>query len=921
MAKVCKFPVSASKMAEGAGMKAKVLHDGRIKVTDPKSGALLGTFINETEAKKAISGFVGQNARDLDGQLPFPALGTPLSQTPLPLQSQLVAKAEQVSDFIRKGVTVAQTGPLARITPIGKLANAAEVQGFGPAKSKVFDPTQNARNTYEAALTATRPKLGSIFKGKDSSLQATAKQIQKEQLKPEIGGKEQRELITRWNEARTKNELIEPGALLEGGMDEANIAMADQFSALGVADEMWEMMRMNAVIDDLLANRETAVDFIPKLRAAGEVDSAFIDSIEAAVGTGKNTPEALIQALGMTADEQSGMMLLREIIDQQEMNIPAIWRYATAPKLESGFKNGAEQYASKMGMNRASVSLAKKRRDYLIETFDGDAALQDQVLGAQLPAFREAMKVGFMPGKQFADGASPAMKRWLTPLQHLVVGNEILNRRVLSGLLNPNELDPAVSALKHARNMLYRKHMDQPMKEAMGFATGIAKNGDERIGKFMINYLHELEGLPTASFKALNSMIISVAKSFNIGVRDGVAERLISTLNFTTYASAIPFRASLIARNSFQTMLNIPIMGGEAWYRGVKTTLGYGPDGVARPEAAQAAYEYAIKVGALKPNVTPLHGGTDLIGSVSEGMFGGLPSSLQRAGLTTKEVFETGFTWYTKPDDVGRVISLFTGKSRVNKALSNYHRLPGPDAIIQTGKNKGRTAIEVLKREGKVKTFDEVIEAEFESLIRQDRWLDAEDLIGVSLANKVHFLYGAANHPPGWGSVPGRLLGQFGTFPIQYLSHVTESLTRGTAKDRAEFLAAHSAINLGIVSAGANLFGADLESWAFLPSLTYTGGPYADVLLNSLSALGGSDAERSLALRSLKLRLPSWNNPSIFIPGSHFVFDVVRGAEEDDFLRGIARMTGVKFLDGREPAFNDAVANVRAGFGWINEIP
>jgi len=918
MAKICVIPQSVDKMAEGAGVKAKTTVDGRYKVTNPKTGALLGTFTSEAEAKAAIREFVGQNARDLDGGLSIPTLGTPLSTTPLPVQSQLVAKADA---FFRKSLTVLQAGPLAVITPIQKLAQAAERQGFGPAFTQVVDPTQTARGIYEAALAATRPRLGSIFKGKkDSSFQATAKQIQREQLKPEIGDRRQRELVTRWNEARTKSELIEPGALLEGGMDAANIAIADRFSSLGLADEMWEMMRMNAVIDDLLTNRATTEQFVTKLRTElPEEMSGFIDGIEAAIGA-EDTAEGIIKALGLTVDEQEGMMLLREIIDDQSMNIPAIYRYATAPKLKPEFKTGKEQFASTMGMSRAGVALGGKRRDYLIETFDGDAALQDQVLGAQLPVFREAMKVGFMPGKAFANGASPAMKRWLTPLQHLVVGNEILNRRVLSGLINPHEMDPAISALKHARNMLYRKHMDLPMQAATKVANDIAKNGDERIGKFMINYLHELEGLPTASFQALNSMIRSVAKSFNLDVKEGVAERLISTLNFTTYSSAIPFRASLIARNSFQTMLNIPIVGGEAWYRGVKTTLGYGPDGVARPEAAQAAYEYAIKVGALKPNVTPIHGGTDLIGAVSEGMFGGLPSNLQRAGLTAKEVFETGFSWYTKPDDVGRVISLFAGKSRVNKALSNYHKLPGPDAIIQTGKNKGRTAIEVLKREGKVKTFDETIEAEFEALIRQDRWLEAEDLIGVQLANKVHFLYGAANHPPGWGSVPGRLFGQFGTFPIQYLSHVTESLTRGTTKDRLEFLAAHSAINLGIVSAGAQLFDADLESWAFLPSLTYTGGPYADILLNSLSALGGSDAEKSLAIRNLKMRLPSWNNPSIFIPGSHFVFDIVRGMEEDDLIKGIARATGVKFLDGREPAFTDAVANARSGFGWLNEF-
>jgi len=915
MAKICRFPVSVQKMAEGAGMKTKPTIDGQIKITDRRSGALVGTFANEAEAKSAISKFVGQNARDLDGQLPIPAVGTPLSQTPPPAQSPLVARVQEADILLRKTVTTAQFGPGAVLTPIRRLASAAEQLGKGPASTKVVEPTQLARDIYRADLAATRPGLASIFKGKDSSFQSTARQMQREQLKSEIGGPEQREFVTRWNEARTKNELTAPGALLEGGMDDVLIAKADEFSALGVADEIPEMMRMNAIIDDMLANRQEMVDFkIPALRNAvlekklPPEFSEFIDGLAAAAGT-DNTPEALMKAAGITADQQQGLQLLRDIIDRPEFNIPAIYRYATAPKLEKGFKDGFEQYASKMGMSREAVTLARKRRDYLVQAFDGDAALQDQVLGAQLPVFREFMNVGFMPGKQFAEGASPAMKRWSTPLQHLVVGDEILNRRVLSGLLNPNELDPAVSAIKHARNMLYRKHLDQPMQEAMVVAKEIAKR-DERTGKFMINYLHELEGLPTASFKVLNQMIRSVARSFNVSVEDRIAEKWINTLNFITYSSTIPFRASLIARNSFQTMLIVPIMGGEAWYHGMKAALGYSTDGVARQEAAQAAMEYAVKVRALRVDITPLHGGTEMIGGVGEGMFGSLPSEFQKAGFNMKEMFEAGFTAYKKPDDIGRVVALFAGKRRVNKALSTYHRSA-----------KGDEAIELLKRQAKVKTFDEIVEAEFESLIRQDRFLEAEDLIGTKLADKVHFLYGDANHPPGWGSVPGRLFGQFGTFPVQYLAHVTESLTRGTAKDRIEFLAAHSAINLGIVTAGAKLFDADLESWAFLPSLTYTGGPLADIFLNSLAAIGGSDAERALALRSLRMTLPSWNSPSIFVPGSSFVFDIVRGAEQDDFLKGIARATGVRFLDGREPLFTDAVANVRAGFGWINELP
>jgi hypothetical protein len=956
MVKICKYPMSIEKFAESANLKVKRTINGLIKVVGNNDEAPFGIFSTIEEARAAIKGAVGQNADELDRVSALPIIGPvfqALSQSPPGFQSTLTAGAAEtlvqlrgLPRTVRGAAKALQVGPAAAITPIKKIAQAAEGMGLGPAFTEVYETTQRARTAFQSAMSADRPNLRALFgeagkhrfSPKESSFQSVARQMQKESLDPRIGGKEEREWIVRWMEAKTKEELAAPGQLLMNGLSKPMIDVADEMSRLGIADDMWEMMRLNGIIDDLIVNREVTLnEKIPKLLekiGSGELPpefKTFVEGLVEAAGA-ERTVQEFMTAAGLTADQQKGMHLLRSIIDETEVyNIPAIYRYATAPVLKPGFKNGAEQYAAAMGMTKEAVALAEKRRAYLIEVIDsgapGDpsvADLADTIFGAQLPVFREALKAGFAPGFQYGDDVSLAMKKWMEPLQDLVLGNELLGRRILSGLLNPNEFNPAVSAIQHARNILYREYMDPVMREAVEVARDIAKNGDERIGQFLINYLHEIEGLPTASFENLNKMLERVGKSLNIKVEKGVSQRLISTLNFLTYSSAIPFRPALIARNSFQTMLNIPIVGGEAWYHGVKTALGYGPDGVARHELAQAAGEYAIKVGAWKPDITPLHGGTDMIGSVGEGMFGGLSDQLQRWGVTSKEVFEVGFTAYRKPDDIGRVISLFAGKHRVNKALTKYREFAGPDDLVQrphriTRRPVEKPAIEWLKEDAKVKTFDETIEAQFETLIRDNRWQEAEDLIGMKLADKVHFLYGAANHPPGWGSVPGKLFGQFGTFPVQYLSHVTESLTRGTAKDRMEFVAYHGAINLGIIAAGAELFDADLGSWAFYPSLTYTGGPYADLALNGISALAGSDAERGLAWRNIKLQFPTWNNPSIFIPGHHFFTDIVRGAQEDDILKGLFRATGVRFLEGREPELNDAILNVRTGFGWINE--
>ena len=371
-----------------------------------------------------------------------------------------------------------------------------------------------------------------------------------------------------------------------------------------------------------------------------------------------------------------------------------------------------------------------------------------------------------------------------------------------------------------------------------------------------------------------------------------------------SYSASIPFRAALILRNYFQTTLAVPIVGAAAWTHGLKTSLGW--DGTKYSmAAAHEAMERAIKANALKVDVTPLHGGTEAIGGITEGLFGQMRSDFAKVGYNVRQLFDLGFTEYRRGDDWGRVVAFEAGRFRVNKAVTQFRKTQD---------------VEQLVRQAKVKTFDETVETEFRSLIGEERFTDAENFIGAKLADKIHFLYGDANHPAGWGGVAGKLLGQFGTFPVQYLNHVTESLTRGTVKDRIEFAAAHTALNLGIISAGAAAFDADLETWAFAPSLQYTGGPYAEVLLSGLAAWGGSDAERSLALRNIQMMLPSWNRPSIFVPGSYFLGDIIKATEEDTFLKGLGRATGVRFLHDEPSASNEFFGNIKSGFGWVNEM-
>jgi len=181
--------------------------------------------------------------------------------------------------------------------------------------------------------------------------------------------------------------------------------------------------------------------------------------------------------------------------------------------------------------------------------------------------------------------------------------------------------------------------------------------------------------------------------------------------------------------------------------------------------------------------------------------------------------------------------------------------------------------------------------------------------LGTTLARETHFRYGHAAHPAGWGSIYGRVFGQFGTWPVQYKDFLLEGAARGTVGDKVEFFGIHIAMNLGLAGAGAAA-GVNLWSFVSFNALQYTGGPFADIGLDLVRAYGGTPAEQQLARRSLFFNFPSFSDPrSVFVPGSYFVSDVTRALSDaqDNVPKFVLSAGGFRFFEPDE----------KTGFEWF----
>jgi len=875
----CRFPTRPETLANVKGASYSIDSQGRYKVVDNATRAHVATLNTVEELRTFLTGLAPKVMPDLDGALPTAFNGTAANASPLRIQDQLTG--------VRKFLALAQVGPGAIITPIKQIAQNVEKLGRGKAFTQVYETTQKAMRLVDESLARTkRAVLGG--KSYQDALHGLNNAVLK--LEPE-----QQRLITLLGEAFTKEELERPGVLLAKGMSGEEIGYANIFAELGVAENLPAYVRLNTVIDKFVTDRKSVVEgLIPQLEVEileGRLppeNQTFLNALLTFAGKSESW-EDVVKDLALPDNEKQALFLLRSVLRRDDLNIPAIYRHSAAPKLEAGFKNGREQFIKQRGMKPEAVALADIREKILDEAFVNHAPgfSRAQILGAQLPIFRQFADVGI-----FAAEAGKPRNAASKVLDALEEGRAVLSRRVISGHLNTHELNPHVSAFKHVRNLLMREHYDPVSKTAVDEVNRIAKI-DDRMGRIFTDYLHEIEGHPTKSFEALNGAIRTVGRYVGVKVDDRFAEKIVNTLSKLAYQASIPFRPALVLRNFTQTaFFTAPVVGPKAWFHGLEY--------VTNPKTMKEAFEAAVKGGAIDPNVVPLFGGTEIFGVETASLTGKLNPKIQSLGATMEDLFDKGFSIYRSADDWGRAVAFHSGRKRVKDALGAYV------------KDQSEAGLEKFKIASKVKTFDETIEAEFERLVRSDDFEGAANLIGKQLADKTHLLYGHANHPAGWGGVGGRLFGQFGTFPVQYANYVVENLSRGTLKDRAEFAAMHSAINMGVIVAGAEFFDVDLTSWATLPSLKYTGGPYADAFLNLAMAYGGSDAEKNLARSNLAMMFPTLEHPqSIFVPGSYFVGDLVDAMQETDLMKILGEGAGLRFLKSGEQN------SVQKAFPWM----
>ncbi|MCW4027512.1 MAG: hypothetical protein NWE76_08525, partial [Candidatus Bathyarchaeota archaeon] len=506
------------------------------------------------------------------------------------------------------------------MTAMENFAKVSERRGFGPVYTKLFKIADRAMELISEEIeTVAQPFIKNRTFGQELRyLQDLAARV----------GHRRLHHVRNFIESLSKEE-IEAGALGRQ-MSRDELIDAHTLVQLGTAEEI---PRLAAVYDMAVRmtdpkRQEQTLNRIARLRLKRHLSPESLQALDQMeVMLKQGTPKTLddvYRGLNYSPEEIATLEYIQKAMTMEpsEYNLFLVSRWAGAGKLKKGFKTGRAQYASENQMNNEELELANELRNLMFGTIRKyHGAEGERFLAGYWPTLRRWVDVGFHDNHPFTRHLLPDdFKGWL-------------KTRLKSGELDVYEDDPVLLGYKIVRSSLMHKHYDPHIPDFKEILKS-TRFRDKRVHDIMSEYMQEQIGIPHRTFRRLNEAVETLAKAFGFKAPKRFAERLVNATVGLAYGATIPFRAALLLRNYYQMFQMTPGRIGVSWFRrGLEEAL------------TEAGFRESVKNGAISLGVTPVFASTEIQGPMR---------AARLFHLRMRRIFEKGFDWYRKADDVGR---------------------------------------------------------------------------------------------------------------------------------------------------------------------------------------------------------------------------------------------------------------------------
>ena len=254
-----------------------------------------------------------------------------------------------------------------------------------------------------------------------------------------------------------------------------------------------------------------------------------------------------------------------------------------------------------------------------------------------------------------------------------------------------------------------------------------------------------------------------------------------------------------------------------------------------------------------------------------------------------EQFIEQGLSLYRGVDDFHRATAYHAQKHLIRAAEKEFDQVLGRARL---GDALDDSALNTISESIGLDMFGDIIEQQGRDLLRVGNTKDLVPLLGRNLAEGTQWIYRRGNGPKWMSSTPGKIFGQFGTWPLWYFAYVRQLVSKGSTANRAAAVTRLVGMNVGLFELGKGMFGIDAGNWLMLGPLSYSGGPHYE----SINALINADFPEGLtgevrpeaALARNKL-YDYWR---MFVPGSSAARDAYRAVTTEPGPEAIKRLLG-----------------------------
>jgi hypothetical protein len=411
---------------------------------------------------------------------------------------------------------------------------------------------------------------------------------------------------------------------------------------------------------------------------------------------------------------------------------------------------------------------------------------------------------------------------------HIPKIGKVLDKALRTGEINTaRELNARVIAKQVFRAVATEQFMAPHWNLAVSQFKQLAKDMPAPLADIFHRYLGEARHVPDPFQVGLsNSYKATVAKlsENKLFKKLGLANHLSKdeTLDLVGFFTGLNYQLNLgwnigaIIRQYMQPLQTVaPILGINSMMRGKKAAIKW-----LRDESLQKFYEQR---GVVTRDIQH-----ERFRDINEAMSKFRPEGIAGKAKEALDFFrEKGTVYFKKGDDFNRVVAY---------ASMAEHATPWAEKFV-----KGQVDWSTFLQRSKLDMLDvengplvQIVKKAMEA----GRVDEAVHEMAREFTRNTQFIYSRGNNPYFMQSTMGRFLGQYGTWPVQYVEFMRNMFTRGSYRNRLESFARWTAVNSAIVYGAGQAFGVEMSRWSFFAPMSYQGGPFMEMTIQGASTVG-----------------------------------------------------------------------------------